>query len=91
MGEKEVVTPPEQIKIKDIEVSAHGDWVCVITFPEEIEPGDPDKGKRKINIDLPDIRIKWPKLKIKKIFKFHGLGGGIPFVDNVKQMCDAYN
>jgi hypothetical protein len=91
LGEKEVVTPPEQIKIKDIEVSAHGDWVCVITFPEETEPGDPDKGKRKINIDLPDIRIKWPKLKFKKFFKFQGLGGGIPFVNTVKNFCeDAY-
>jgi len=87
LGTKEVVTPPEQIKIKDIEVSAHGDWVCVITFSEEGEPG---KGKRKINIDLPKIHIKWPKLKIKKIFKFQGLGG-IPFVNNVKDMCDAYN
>ena len=89
LGYKEVVTPPEQVKIKDIEVSAHGDWVCAITFPEEGEPGEPGKPKR--DFDLPKITIKWPKLKIKKIFKFHGLGGGVPFVDNVKQMCDAYN
>ena len=89
LGYKEVVTPPEQVKIKDIEVSAHGDWVCAITFPEEGEPGEPGKPKR--DFDLPKITIKWPKLKIKKIFKFHGLGGGVPFVDNVKQLCDAYN
>jgi len=88
LGEKEVVTPPEQIKIKDIEVSAHGDWVCVITFPEDTEP---DKEKKKIQFRLPDIDIKWPKLKIKKIFKFQGLGGGIPFVSTVKNFCeDAY-
>jgi len=88
LGEKEIVTPPEQVKIKDIEVSAHGDWVCAITFPDETEP---EEGKKKINIELPDIRIKWPKLKIKKIFPFHGLKGGIPFVNNVKDLCDAYN
>jgi hypothetical protein len=88
LGEKEIVTPPEQVKIKDIEVSAHGDWVCAITFPDETVP---EEGKKKINIELPDIRIKWPKLKIKKIFPFHGLKGGIPFVNNVKDLCDAYN
>ena len=88
LGEKEIVTPPEQVKIKDIEVSAHGDWVCAITFPDETVP---EEGKKKINIELPDIRIKWPKLKIKKIFPFHGLKGGIPFVNNVKELCDAYN
>jgi hypothetical protein len=88
LGTKTIVTPPEQIKIKDIEVSAHGDWVCVITFPEDTEP---DKEKKKIQFRLPDIDIKWPKLKIKKIFKFQGLGGGIPFVSTVKNFCeDAY-
>jgi hypothetical protein len=89
LGYKEVVTPPEQVKIKDIEVSAHGDWVCAITFPEEREPGEPGKPKREF--ELPKIKIKWPKLKIKKIFKFQGLGGGIPFVNTVKNFCeDAY-
>ena len=85
-GIKEIETPPEQITIKDIQVSAHGDWVCSITFTEE---GEPEKGKQKIT--LPKINIKWPKLKIKKIFPFHGLKGGIPFVNNVKELCDAYN
>lgn len=89
LGYKEVVTPPEQVKIKDIEVSAHGDWVCAITFPEKNEPEEPGKPKR--DFDLPPLKIEWPKLKIKKIFKFHGLGGGVPFVNNVKQLCDAYN
>jgi hypothetical protein len=84
LGTKEVVTPPEQITIKDIQVSAHGDWVCSITFPVE---GEPEKEKNKITFN---INIKWPKLKFKKFFKFQGLGG-IPFVDNVKEMCDAYN
>ena len=84
LGTKEVVTPPEQITIKDIQVSAHGDWVCSITFPVE---GEPEKEKNKIKFN---INIKWPKLKFKKFFKFQGLGG-IPFVDNVKEMCDAYN
>ena len=88
LGYKEIVTPPEQVKIKDIEVSAHGDWVCAITFPDETEPGKP---KRDFDFELPKITIKWPKLKIKKIFKFHGLKGGIPFVNNVKELCDAYN
>lgn len=89
LGYKEVVTPPEQVKIKDIEVSAHGDWVCAITFPEEREPREPGKPKREF--ELPKIKIKWPKLKIKKIFKFQGLGGGIPFVNTVKDFCeDAY-
>jgi hypothetical protein len=88
LGEKEVVTPPEQVTIKDIEVSAHGDWVCVITFPEDIEK---DKEKKKIEFRLPDIDIKWPKLKIKKIFKFSGGGGGVSFAGNVKELCDAYN
>ena len=88
-GYKEVETPPEQVKIKDIEVSAHGDWVCAITFPEDREPGEPGKPKREF--ELPKINIKWPKLKIKKIFKFKGLKGGIPFVDTVKDFCeDAY-
>ena len=86
MGTKTIETPPEQVKIKDIEVSAHGDWVCVITFPEDIEP---DKEKKKIQFRLPDIDIKWPKLKIKKIFKFQGLGGGIPFVNTVNNFCEA--
>ena len=88
-GYKEVETPPEQVKIKDIEVSAHGDWVCAITFPEEREPNEPGKPKREF--ELPKIKIKWPKLKIKKIFKFQGLKGGIPFVNTVKNFCeDAY-
>jgi hypothetical protein len=87
LGYKETTTPPEQVKIKDIEVSAHGDWVCSITFPDETEP---DKEKKKIQFRLPDIDIKWPKLKIKKIFKFSG-GGGIPFISTVKTFCeDAY-
>jgi hypothetical protein len=87
LGYKETTTPPEQVKIKDIEVSAHGDWVCSITFPDETEP---DKEKKKIQFRLPDIDINWPKLKIKKIFKFSG-GGGIPFVNTVKTFCeDAY-
>lgn len=83
-GIKKVVTPPEQTTIKDIQVSAHGDWVCSITFPEEGEPEE-EKEKNKITIN-----IKWPKLKFKKFFKFQGLGG-VPFVNNVKEMCDAYN
>jgi hypothetical protein len=92
LGEKEVVTPPEQVTIKDIEVSAHGDWVCVITFPEDIEKDkEKDKEKEKIEFRLPDIDIKWPKLKIKKIFKFSGGGGGVSFAGNVKELCDAYN
>lgn len=88
-GYKEVETPPEQVKIKDIEVSAHGDWVCAITFPEEREPDKPGKPKREFK--LPKIEIKFPKLKLKKIFKFQGLNGGIPFVSTVKNFCeDAY-
>lgn len=83
-GTKDVVTPPEQTTIKDIQVSAHGDWVCSITFPEVREPKE-EKEKVKISIN-----IKWPKLKFKKFFKFNNLGG-IPFVDNVKEMCDAYD
>ena len=85
-GTKDVVTPPEQTTIKDIQVSAHGDWVCTITFPEVREPEE-EKEKEKVKIS---INIKWPKLKFKKFFKFNGLGG-IPFVDNVKEMCDAYD
>lgn len=85
-GTKDVVTPPEQTTIKDIQVSAHGDWVCSITFPEVREPEE-EKEKEKVKIS---INIKWPKLKFKKFFKFNGLGG-IPFVDNVKEMCDAYD
>jgi hypothetical protein len=85
-GTKDVVTPPDQKTIKDIQVSAHGDWVCSITFPEERKPEE-EKEKEKVKIR---INIKWPKLKFKKVFKFNGLGG-IPFVDNVKEMCDAYD
>jgi hypothetical protein len=51
---------------------------------------DYDKEKKKIEFRLPDIDIKWPKLKIKKIFKFSG-GGGVSFAGNVKELCDAYN
>ena len=84
-GIKEIETPPEQTTIKDIQVSAHGDWVCSITFPVE---GEPEKEKKKITFN---INIKWPKLKFKKFFKFQGLGG-IPFVNTVKTFCeDAYD
>jgi hypothetical protein len=84
-GTKDVVTPPEQNTIKDIQVSAHGDWVCSITFPEEREPEE-EKEKVKIRIN-----IKWPKLKFKKVFKFKNLGG-VPFVNTVKTFCeDAYD
>jgi hypothetical protein len=84
-GTKDVVIPPEQNTIKDIQVSAHGDWVCSITFPEEREPEE-EKEKVKIRIN-----IKWPKLKFKKVFKFKNLGG-VPFVNTVKTFCeDAYD
>ena len=86
-GTKDVVTPPEQTTIKDIQVSAHGDWVCSITFPEVREPEE-EKEKEKVKIS---INIKWPKLKFKKFFKFNNLGG-VPFVNNVKTFCeDAYD
>jgi len=86
LGEKIEVTPPTQVTIKDIEVSAHGNWVCSITFPEENEPGKPPKTKW----DPPIIRIKIPPLKLKKLFRFQGLGG-IPFIEGVKNFCeDAY-
>ena len=84
-GTKDVVTPPEQTTIKDIQVSAHGDWVCSITFPEVREP---EEEKEKVKIS---INIKWPKLKFKKFFKFNNLGG-VPFVNTVKTFCeDAYD
>lgn len=84
-GTKDVVTPPDQKTIKDIQVSAHGDWVCSITFPEKDKPKE-EKEKVKIRIN-----IKFPKLKFKKVFKFKNLGG-VPFVNTVKTFCeDAYD
>jgi len=91
LGEKIEVIPPTQVTIKDIEVTAHGNWVCSITFPEENEPGDPgDPGKPPRKWDPPKIRIKIPKLNFKKMFRFQGLTG-IPFIEGVKNFCeDAY-
>lgn len=88
LGEKIEVTPPTQVTIKDIEVTAHGNWVCSITFPEKDKPGDPGKPPKKW--DPPKIRIKLPKLNFKKMFRFQGLTG-IPFIEGVKNFCeDAY-
>ena len=91
LGEKIEVIPPTQVTIKDIEVTAHGNWVCSITFPEENEPGDPgDPGNPPRKWDPPKIRIKIPKLNFKKMFRFQGLTG-IPFIEGAKNFCeDAY-
>ena len=84
-GMREETTPPETVTIKDIQVTAHGDWVSSISFPEKGETG---KERRKI--EIPPITIRWPKLKLKKIFKFQGLKG-VPMIQGVKNFCeDAY-
>lgn len=91
LGEKIEVTPPTQVTIKDIEVTAHGNWVCSITFPDKNKPGDPgDPGKPPRKWDPPKIKIKIPQLKFKKMFRFQGLTG-IPIINGVKTFCeDAY-
>lgn len=88
LGEKIEFTPPTEVTIKDIEVTAHGNWVCSITFPEKDKPGIPPP--KKITWDPPKLKINLPKLKFKKLFKFQGLGG-IPIISTVKDFCeDAY-
>jgi hypothetical protein len=89
LGEKIEVTPPTQVTIKDIEVTAHGNWVCSITFPEKNKPGIPPPIKK--TWEPPKLKINLPKLKFKKLFKFQGLGVGIPLISTVKNFCeDAY-
>jgi hypothetical protein len=80
VGTKTIDTPPKTVTIKDIQVTAHGDWVSSISFPQKVEKDRP-------KIEIPPIRIKLPKLKLKKIFKFKGLQG-IPMIKGVKQFCE---
>jgi hypothetical protein len=86
-GVKTTTTPPKELTVKDIEISAHGSWECSITFPEEIERGK-DKDRERKKIEFPDIDIKWPKLDLKKIFDGNILEGRIPDIKHVQKFCE---
>ena len=86
-GIKRVKTPPKELTVKDIEISAHGSWECSITFPEEIERSK-DKDRDRKKIEFPDIDIKFPKLDLKKIFDGNILEGRIPDIKYVQNFCE---